>query len=146
MRSRRLLECLSLLPVSCAACGVQCPSVSHHFWDCPVAVAVRTALESQLIACGVVPVGFRLSTTDLWLGRKPLDSSRLHRLVWDMVCLAAIHAMDRGRCTAWATAPSLTTPVLVEQVAGRAAVAAFWSALADFAAMLLCPDASVHSY
>jgi hypothetical protein len=90
------------------------------------------------MAC-VVPVGFHLSATNLWLGRKPLDSPRLHRLVWDMVCLAAIHAMDRGRCTAWATAPSLTTPVLVEQVAGRAAVAAFWSALADFAATVVVP-------
>jgi hypothetical protein len=38
-----------------------------------------------------------------------------------------------GRCAAWAAAPSLHTPVLVEQVVGRAAVAAFWSALADFA-------------
>jgi hypothetical protein len=47
---------------------------------------------------------------------------------------------DRGGCTAWATAPSLTTPVLVEQVAGRAAVvAAFWSALADFAATVVVP-------
>jgi hypothetical protein len=130
---------MSLATSCCAACGVQCPSVSHHFWACPVAVAVRTALESQLIACGVVPVGFHLSATNMWLGRKPLDSPRLHRLVWDMVCLAAIHAMDRGRCTAWATAPSLTTPVLVEQVAGRAAVAAFWSALADFAATVVVP-------
>jgi hypothetical protein len=56
-----------------------------------------------------------------------------------MVCLAAIHAVDRGRCTAWATyCPYLRLllllTVLVEQVAGRAAVAAFWSALADFAA------------
>jgi hypothetical protein len=59
--------------------------------------------------------------------------------VADMVCLAAIHAVDRGRCTAWATAPSLTTPVLVERVAGRAAVTAFWSALADFAATLVVP-------
>jgi hypothetical protein len=87
----------------------------------------------------VVPVGFHLSATDLWLVRKPLDSSRLHRLVWDMVCLAAIHAMDRGRCTAWVTAYWLTTPVLVEQVAGRAAVAAFWSALADLAAAVVVP-------
>jgi hypothetical protein len=72
MRSQRLLECLSLLHSCCAACGVQCPSVSHHFWACPVAVAVRTTLESQLIACGVVPVGFHLSATDLWLAASRL--------------------------------------------------------------------------
>eukprot|EP00775_Hariotina_reticulata_P001504 gene1504-biopygen2853 len=70
---------------------------------------------------------------------QPLDAAGLHTLVWDMVCLAALHALDRGRCTAWAAAPSLATPVLVEQVAARAAVAAFWSALADFAATVVVP-------
>jgi len=130
---------MSLTNAFCVACGAQCPSISHHFWSCPVSVAVRSTVESQLIACGIAPTGFHLAAADLWLGRKPLNSPRLHRLVWDMVCLAAIHAMDRGRCTAWATAPSLATPILVEQVAGRAAVAAFWSALADFAATVVVP-------
>eukprot|EP00775_Hariotina_reticulata_P015226 gene15226-biopygen2442 len=104
-----------------------------------VAVAVRTEVEHQLIACALFPAGFTLTIADLWLGRKPLDAAGLHTLVWDMVCLAALHALDRGRCTAWAAAPSLATPVLVEQVAARAAVAAFWSALADFAATVVVP-------
>ena len=102
-------------------------------------MAVRTEIEHQLIACAVFPAGFTLSAADLWLGRKPLAVASLHTLVWDMVCLAALHALDRGRCTAWAAAPSLATPVLVEQVAARAAVAAFWSALADFAATVVVP-------
>eukprot|EP00775_Hariotina_reticulata_P008977 gene8977-biopygen10834 len=115
------------------------PLTRHHFWSCPVAVAVRTEVEHQLIACALFPAGFTLTVADLWLGRKPLDAAGLHTLVWDMVCLAALHALDRGRCTAWAAAPSLATPVLVEQVAARAAVAAFWSALADFAATVVVP-------
>jgi hypothetical protein len=78
MCSQRLQECFSLLPV------VQ-------------SVAVRTALESQLIACGVVPVGFHLSVADLWLGRKPLDSSRLHRLVWDMCGVSGSHTCHGPR-------------------------------------------------
>eukprot|EP00775_Hariotina_reticulata_P015021 gene15021-biopygen618 len=130
---------MSLSNSCCVACGAQCPGVDHHFWSCPVAVAVRTEVEHQLIACALFPAGFTLTVADLWLGRKPLDAAGLHTLVWDMVCLAALHALDRGRCTAWAAAPSLATLVLVEQVAARAAVAAFWSALADFAATVVVP-------
>jgi hypothetical protein len=75
MRSQRLLECLTLLPVVQPVAFSALLSAIIFGLACPVAVAVRTALESQLIACGVVSVGFHLSATDLWLGRKPLDSS-----------------------------------------------------------------------
>jgi hypothetical protein len=51
-----------------------------------------------------------------------------------MVCLAAIYAMHQGRKTAWAVSRDrLQVPVLVERVAVRAAVGAFWGTLADFA-------------
>jgi hypothetical protein len=56
-----------------------------------------------------------------------------------MVCLAAIHAFEKGRRAAWAVASDLVVPVLVEQVAVRAALGAFWDALADFAATARVP-------
>jgi hypothetical protein len=66
---------------------------------------------------------------------------RLHRVVWDMVCLAGIGAADFGRRVAWAVAaegPAL--PLLtVERIAGRAAVGEFWRVLADFAASAVIP-------
>eukprot|EP00775_Hariotina_reticulata_P015210 gene15210-biopygen2344 len=122
----------------CVACGVLAPDVSHHFWSCPVAVSVRREIEQQLVAFAILPAGANLTSAQIWLGCKPSED-RLHSLIWDMVCIAAVHAMDRGRATAWAVAPSLATPVLINQVAGRAAVGAFWSALADFAATSYVP-------
>ena len=66
-------------------------------------------------------------------------------MIWDMVCLAAIHACDCGRRTAWAVSHQIDVPNLVELVATRAATAAFWEALADFAATVKVRDrARVH--
>lgn len=58
---------------------------------------------------------------------------------WDIVCIAAIHAFDVGRRAVWAVLHRLNVPVFVEQVAVRAAVDAFWDALADFAATARVP-------
>ena len=72
------------------------------------------------------------------MGVKPHPG--LNRMVWDMACIAAVHAMDLGRCVAWSvTHPEADAgeplPMLaVERVAVRAAIAAFWDVLADFAA------------
>jgi hypothetical protein len=132
----------------CEACGVLGPDVGHHFWSCPIAVAVRSEIEGQLRAHQVggqpmLPVDGSVPCSALWLGVKPHPG--LHRMVWDMVCLAAVHAMDVGRCVAWsvthpedqAVAP---LPLLaVERVAGRAAIAAFWDVLGDFAATAILP-------
>jgi len=121
----------------CAACGVLGPGVTHHFWSCPVAAAVRHEVESQLIAFGFLAAGASLPCSAIWLACKPYAG--MHRLVWDMVCLAAIHAFERGRRAAWAVSDQLSVPVLVEQVAVRSAVGAFWEALADFAATSKVP-------
>ncbi len=63
----------------------------------------------------------------------------LHRLVWDMVCLAAIHAMNAGRGCAWKVSHQLQTTDLVCAVAAKVAKATFWSVLADFAASAVVP-------
>ena len=125
------------LATGCAACSVVGPGVEHHFWTCPVAVAVRTEVESQLHAFNLLAAGASLPCSALWLACAPHRD--MHRLVWDMVCLAVIHAFEHGRKVAWAVSHQLTIPVLVEQVAVRAAVGCFWDALADFAATARVP-------
>jgi hypothetical protein len=56
-----------------------------------------------------------------------------------MVCLAAIHAMNAGRGSAWKVSHQLQTPDLVCAVAAKVARANFWSVLADFAASAVVP-------
>ena len=112
----------------------------HHFWLCPVAVAVRAEVEGQLRAFGMLPQGSALPCAAVWLAVSP--HQQLHGLVWDMVCLAAIHALERGRRAAWAVSDRLSASDLVQQVAVRAAIGAFWGALADFAATARVPRAA----
>ena len=125
------------LTTGCAACSAAGPGVEHHFWLCPVAVAVREEVERQLRAFNLLTAGENLPCRALWLACAPHRD--VHRLVWDMVCLAAIHACEHGRRVAWAVSCRLGVPVLVEQVAIRAAVGGFWDALADFAATARVP-------
>jgi hypothetical protein len=98
---------------------------------------VREEIEGQLRAFNMLPAGASLRCRDVWLACSPHHT--VHRLVWNMVCLAAIHAFDKGRRAAWAVASDLVVPVLVEQVAVRAALGACWDALADFAATARVP-------
>lgn len=129
----------------CVACGAAEPGVEHHCWECPVAGAVRQELEGQLRAHRVgqgapwLAADRALRCAEVWLGVLP--HPQLHRMVWDMVCLAAIGAMEFGRKVAWAVAaeaPALPLPV-VERIAGRAAVGEFWRVLADFAVSAVVP-------
>ena len=65
----------------------------HSFWDCPVAAAVRTQVDSAL--------GVPVSRPALWL----LGPPPVHNLdpgVWRLVCLAALSAMEHGRALLWA--------------------------------------------
>jgi hypothetical protein len=121
----------------CVACGVLDPDFGHHFWLCTVARAVRREVEHQLVAHGMLPAGSAVSCAALWLGVKP--HARLSTWVWDLVCVAALHALDVGRSAAWAVSRRLEVAALVDVVASRAAAAAFWSALADFAATTPIP-------
>jgi hypothetical protein len=118
----------------CVACGAQCPDVRHHFWLCSVAEAVRREVEAQLVAFQLLPQGTRLRCAALWLGVRP--HAHVLPWVWDLVCIAVAHAMEVGRSAAWAVSREVSAhvPAVVDSVAKRAAVAAFWSALADFAA------------
>jgi hypothetical protein len=102
-----------------------------------VADAVKDEVEAQLRAKGWLAADRRLRCDALWLGVRPHHA--LHRMVWDMVCLAAIHAMSVGRKAAWSVSHRLETPDLVAAVAQKVARAGFWSVLADFAASAVVP-------
>jgi hypothetical protein len=129
----------------CAACGAPNPDFGHHFWLCPVALAVRQELEGQLRAAGppMLAADSSISCAALWMGVKPHPG--LLCIVWDMVCLAAVHAMNVGRCTAWAVSHAENGAALpylvVERIASRAAIVAMWDVLADFAATAVIPPA-----
>jgi hypothetical protein len=125
------------LDTPCAACGVAAPDFGHHFWTCPVAVAIRAEVEHQLSVADMAPHGERVACSAVWLGCLPHE--RMHRFVWDLVCLAAIDAMEVGRRSAWAVSRNMQAADLVAAVAVKAAKAAFWSALADFAATVKVP-------
>jgi hypothetical protein len=60
-------------------------------------------------------------------------------MVWDMVCLAAIHAMNVGRQAAWSVADRVASPDLVANVVKQIVKAAFWNVLADFAVSAVLP-------
>ena len=120
------------LSTPCPACCHISPGVDHLFWLCPVATTVRHEIQHQLRATNMLPNDQAISCAAVWLGRTP--HSHMHRMVWDLVCLASIYAMDIGRRTSWAVSQKLTASHLVADIASTAAKAAFWDALADFAA------------
>ena len=118
--------------------GAPCPVPRHHsFWDCPVAVAVRSQLEASLAPAP-------LSRSALWLLRPP--SPAVNPQVWPVVCAAALEAMDYGRRRLWGVRIGLQTvaggggatgaQLGQEIVAGVAALSAerFWLTLQEFVA------------
>ena len=79
---------------SCA-CGSAGPGRRHHFWDCPVAAAVRQEVQRGLAAAWASGA---LRPSHVWTMRQPTGVSRaLHTGVWRVVCLAALCAMEVGR-------------------------------------------------
>lgn len=91
------------LPLHRCGCGADGVSDMrlHHFWECPVAQAVVSAMRREL-ETGNFPLPVCLRQ-HLWLLRSP-NTAACHKLVWSCVCLAALHAMDVGRrsiTTAW---------------------------------------------
>ena len=66
---------------------------------------MRRELEQQLASFHMWPAGGQLSCCQVWLGALPHQG--MHRLVWDLVCLAAVHALETGRRAAWASSQQL---------------------------------------
>ena len=66
---------------------------AHTFWSCPVARAVVRELSQAL------PAGVQLHRKHVWLAIPPCAEVVL--CVWQVVCMAAVAAMERGRRTMW---------------------------------------------
>lgn len=117
-------------------CGGPAPADrAHHFWACPVAAAVVSAVSAAAAAAQPHPTP--LARAALWLARPP---PAVHRGVWQVVCLAAVAAMDHGRKRMYAlsSGPPPATPLHVS--CARSSVARFWDLLSDFVALRCAPD------
>lgn len=120
-------------PKPCA-CGCAEPDRRHHFWECPIAIAVRSTIAQQI-------PDQRLSIFNLWLFSAP---SGIQAGIWDVVCLAAIVAMDSGRrrmtkVTLESKNQNSRLPLDIVSKAGKQAVTRFWDLLQDFCAVGAAP-------
>ena len=120
---------MRVAPVPCL-CGT--PVVGsvrrHHFWTCPAAQAVMGAVAAT--------AGCPVTMAMLWLVRSP---GEVHSLVWDVVCLAALGAMDDARiCLKGCVRDQVASGVAVATATSRA-VASFWGRISDFVALHAAP-------
>lgn len=115
---------------SSCACGAPSPGRLHHFWDCPLARAVVEVLSSSLH-------GIFVSRDSVWLCLPPAG---VHAEVWELVCLCALCAMDRGRRAAWQRMQHglQPGPALISALS-RHVIARFWELLSDFCAVNAAP-------
>jgi len=82
---------------------------AHTFWSCPVARAIVGAISQAL------PPGVQLHRMHVWLVIPPCATILM--AVWQVVCMAAIAAMERGRRVLWAVHLShLHAPAAAGQV------------------------------
>lgn len=107
----------------------------HHFWACPVAQSVVAAITAAVSAAR--PLAAPLPKAAIWLARPPAG---VYCGVWEVVCLAAVAAMDHGRRKMYAlsTGPPPATPV--HDVCARSAAARFWDLLSDFVSLGCAPS------
>lgn len=96
----------------------------HVFWSCPVAVAVREQIQAGLGQVG------GLERHHLWLLATP--SPACCSSVWQIVCLAAVSAMEFGRKRLWAQLRQGGVSDSWVAEVGRAAGLRFWAELQDF--------------
>ena len=121
-------------PCGCGTYGgaatPSCSPRAHHFWACPVAQAVVQQITAH--------VPGPITRAHVWLAETPPG---MQQCVWDVVCLAALSAMERGRMgmradTRYIPGPNenveagAPTPV---EVAKARAVLDFWQRLRGFA-------------
>jgi hypothetical protein len=111
-------------------CGVQMEwgDRRHHFWDCLLATVLRSEMEFEIFG-DVEPDESELGKEELWLVRAP---EGINQVVWDVVCLAAISALEHGRRFIYASRQEENRIATFER--GRLAVVSeFWARLGSFA-------------
>ncbi|PNW81095.1 hypothetical protein CHLRE_07g341554v5 [Chlamydomonas reinhardtii] len=109
-------------------CGTQMTAGArvHHFWDCVVAEALRDVMREH--------ANVDITRNQLWLVQAPPG---LSQAVWDIVCLAAVAALEYGRQRLYACrdAADRTAEVAVVRRIGVEVIADFWSRLAAFVSL-----------
>ena len=102
----------------------------HHFWECPIAQSLRTELEAES--------GLSLARRNLWL-LEPLAG--MNSLVWDVVCLSAVHALEHGRRWLYRSRAELAVEnnVATLNIIRIQVIAKFWGGLHSFAALGVAP-------
>ena len=112
-------------PWSCP-CSLTAPPLTtarcHSFWDCPIALAVRSQIAPALSPSP-------LTRASLWLLLPP--SPTLSPPVWSLVCLSALDAMEYGRRRLWAHCTCSSLPAPDVPAIANAAAARFWHNLHD---------------
>ena len=96
----------------------------HLFWECTMAVALREAIDASLDFDGLV------DRKNLWLNIPPLT---VHTFVWDVVCLAAISALDVGRRMMYREGGGAILPPPTLNRVSATVVSDFWARLQMFA-------------
>jgi hypothetical protein len=108
----------------------------HLFWDCHLARSLREAMGAAMgAAVGSLDAAF--TREHLWLVLPPPG---IQQRVWDVVALAAVAALERGRqrmYKGWSDGAPLTHQQLV--VLGTDVVADFWGRVASFASLGIPP-------
>jgi hypothetical protein len=98
----------------------------HHFWNCPVAEALRTHLR---VRAGLTR---DLRREELWLATAPVG---MHQCVWDVVCLCTAAGLEEGRRYLYAHRVSWGERRARDARAVIRTIAAFESGLQAFACL-----------
>jgi len=82
-------------PQASCQCTEGCSTRMHHFWECPVAHAIISDIQQSLAAFPPAAAHSVLQPRHIWLALRPCIA--VHWGVWNVVVLAALNAMDKGR-------------------------------------------------
>ncbi|GLI70416.1 hypothetical protein VaNZ11_015193 [Volvox africanus] len=92
---------LSRVPIKPCGCGSYgadtdqpCSPRLHHFWECPIAKAVREQIDRHLPLPTSATIEGGLTRQQLWLVQAPPGCEQAP---WDVIALAALSSMEYGR-------------------------------------------------
>jgi hypothetical protein len=103
-------------------------------------VAVRDTVQRGAETAGH-PLPGSLKLSNFWLAIPPGD---LHQGVWDVVALAAVAAMDKGRCVMWQLRlTGAETGKNLGRLGAQRAQRHFWELLHDFASLGKLPHGNL---
>jgi hypothetical protein len=123
-------------PVPACGCGHRNPDRCHHYWECWVVEDVKHTINARL------NTNYTITIQNLWLCEAP---EGVHAGVWDVVCIAAIAAMDSARRRMDAARIDakrqglLRMPQDVPSQASRQATTRFWNLLQDYCTLATAP-------